>query len=224
MGRSASTSVAATSRVRATAWGFAVGSALFALGVPLSLASGLSPAVAGWTFFAGSVFFTTAALLQLLTSRDALEPVDAGAGPSWFGAVLRPRTTDWTASALQLIGTLAFNVSTFRAALDSAGSDVSYQLVWRPNLVGSILFLVSSGMAFAPEVRQRRHDHVRDRSWTIGALNLLGSVFFGLSAAGAYLLPASNELLNARWANGGTLTGAVCFLVGALLLLPRRQP
>jgi LPXTG-motif cell wall-anchored protein len=26
-----------------------------------------------------------------------------------------------------------------------------------------------------------------------------------------------------RWSNGGTLLGALCFLAGALLLLPRRR-
>lgn len=211
-----------TARRRATAWGFVVGSALFAAGVPLSETSGLSPALAGWTFFAGSLFFTTAAALQLLTSREELPPIDAAGGREWFTALLRPRTADWTASALQFLGTLAFNVSTYQAAVDAAGTTGPYDLVWRPNAVGSVLFLVSSGMAFAPEVRRRRHLHVRDRSWAIAALNLLGSLFFGLSALGAYLVPGTAALLNVQWANGGTFLGAACFLVGAALLLPPR--
>lgn len=200
-----------------------VGSALFALGVPLSLMSRLSPAVAGWTFFLGSVFFTGAGWLQFLSSREKLPPPPDGTGRGWFGAILRPRTADWTASALQLLGTLAFNISTFRAAVDAAGGTGPYALVWRPDLLGSILFLVASGMAYAPEVRRRRHTHVRDRSWAIAALNMLGSVAFGFSAVGAYLVPADDQLLNTRWANGGTLFGAVCFLAGAALLVPPRS-
>jgi hypothetical protein len=207
-----------------TAVGFMVGSALFAVGVPLSLGTSLSPAVAGWTFFAGSVFFTAAAFLQFLTSREGLEPPEGAEHRSaWLAAVARPRTLDWTASAVQLLGTLAFNVTTLRAALDAAGTGgASPELVWRPDAFGSVLFLVSSGLAFAPEIRWRRHRHARDRSWAIAALNLTGSVFFGASAIGAYPLPGTDMLLSTAWSNGGTLAGAICFFAGAALLVPRR--
>lgn len=46
---------------------------------------------------------------------------------------------------------------------------------------------------------------------------MTGSVFFGLSAVGAYILPVSGDLVSQAWANGGTFLGAVCFLVAALL-------
>jgi len=211
---------AATRRVTATAWGFIAGSALFAVGVPLSLDTALSPAVAGWVYFAGSVLFTSAGLLQFLSSRDDTEP--AGDTPaSWWHWAARPRTADWTASAIQLVGTLAFNVTTLRAALDAAGTHhTSAEVVWRPDAVGSVLFLVSSAIAFAPEVRWRRHRHARDRSWAIGAVNLLGSVLFGVSAVGAQTTSAGS-LVSLWWANVGTFLGAACFLVGAWLLLPR---
>jgi hypothetical protein len=52
--------------------------------------------------------------------------------------------------------------------------------------------------------------------------NLLGSIAFGVSAVASYVIPATGELRNAERANLGTLVGAVCFLVGALLLLPER--
>jgi hypothetical protein len=73
-----------------------------------------------------------------------------------------------------------------------------------------------------PDVRRHRHGHARDRSWAISTLNMVGSIFFGFSAIGAYVVPATNDLLNARWSNGGTLLGAICFLVGAWLVIPRR--
>ena len=210
--------------LRLTGWGFAIGSTLFAVGVPLSLLPDASPALAGWTFFLGSIFFTAAAATQLMISARGLPdpPPEAAAHGAWFSRLIRPRTADWTASALQFAGTLLFNLSTFRSALDAAGAQTSYDLIWRPDLAGSILFLDSSAMAFAPEVRRRRHGHARDRSWTIGALNMGGSVFFGFSAIGAYLVPSTNDLLNAQWSNGGTLLGALCFLVGSVLLIPSR--
>jgi hypothetical protein len=49
-----------------------------------------------------------------------------------------------------------------------------------------------------------------------GWLNLLGSVFFAASAVGAYLLPATGDLMSLFWANLGTFLGAGCFLVAAL--------
>jgi drug/metabolite transporter (DMT)-like permease len=93
--------------------------------------------------------------------------------------------------------------------------------VWAPDAIGSVLFLVASGIALAPQVRARRHGHARDRSWAIAALNMLGSVFFGLSAIGAYTLPSTDQLLSVSWSNWGTFLGAICFLWGAVLLLPR---
>ena len=73
------------------------------------------------------------------------------------------------------------------------------QQVWRPDAIGSVLFLVSSAIALAPEVRRRRHDHVRTRSWAIAALNMLGSVFFGLSAIGAWTVPSTGAWSRCRW-------------------------
>jgi hypothetical protein len=208
--------------LRPTAIGFASGSLAFALGVPLSLDTALNPAVAGWTFFLGSLLFTSAATLQFLMSAAELPELELATQHRW-AMLARPRTTDWTASAIQLVGTLEFNVTTLRAALDAAGTgSATAQLVWRPDAIGSVLFLVSSGIALAPEVRRRRHGHARDRSWAIASLSMLGSVFFGLSAIGAYVSPTTGDLLSVRWSNGGTLLGALCFLTGALLLLPRR--
>ena len=209
--------------LRPSAIGFALGSLAFAIGVPLSLDTALNPAVAGWTFFLGSVLFTSAATMQFLMSAAELPELELAAEHRW-ARLARPRTTDWTASAVQLVGTLEFNVTTLRAALDAAGTgSATAQMVWRPDAIGSVLFLVSSAIAVAPEVRRRRHGHARDRSWAIAALNMLGSVFFRLSAIGAYISPTTGDLLIMRWSNVGTLLGALCFLAGAVLLLPRRR-
>lgn len=211
-----------TSALRATSWMgwlFVVGSACFAIGVPVSLSS-WAPIVAAVIFFIGSIFFTSASTIQL---RLAWRAGDGGASLSRRQALLS-RAPAWTSAWIQWIGTLAFNVTTFWGAVAASGEQaVANQVIWRPDAVGSVLFLVSSAIALMPDVRRHRHGHARDRSWTISALNMLGSVFFGLSAVGAYIAPDSNELLNARWSNGGTLLGAVCFLVGAWLLIPRRR-
>ena len=53
---------------------------------------------------------------------------------------------------------------------------------------------------------------------------MLGSVAFGVSAVAAYVGPATGEVRNAELSNLGTLIGALCFLIGAILLLHRRGP
>ncbi len=58
----------------------------------------------------------------------------------------------------------------------------------------------------------------------IAKLNLLGSVAFGLSAAAAFTLPTTGEVANIRLVNLGTFVGAVCFFVGAALMLPEVGP
>ena len=211
------------SSLRATAWMgwlFVIGSACFAVGVPMSLNTSWSPTVSAATFFIGSIFFTSASSVQLkLAWRAGADAENA----TTLGAMLS-RAPAWTSSWIQWIGTVFFNVTTVAAWIDVAGLDaVSNQVIWRPDALGSILFLVSSGIALMPDVRRHRHGHARNRSWTISSLNMVGSIFFGVSAIGAYIVPASNELLNASWANSGTFLGALCFLVGAWLVIPRRH-
>jgi hypothetical protein len=111
-----------------------------------------------------------------------------------------------------------FNVTTFAALLDVPPAQVD-RVIWRPDAIGSVCFLVASVIAFAEAGHRWWSWRPRERDWQITALNLLGSVFFGFSAVGAYALP-SGDLLDAAWANGGTFLGAVCFLVASILMLP----
>ena len=60
----------------------------------------------------------------------------------------------------------------------------------------------------------------RSLSWRIVALNLLGSVFFGISAIASWIEPASGEPVSARITNAGTALGGLCFLVAAIALMP----
>jgi H+/gluconate symporter-like permease len=55
-------------------------------------------------------------------------------------------------------------------------------------------------------------------------LNMVGSVFFGVSAITSFILPDTGEVLNADATNATTFLGAVCFLVGGALLMPRGEP
>ena len=52
-------------------------------------------------------------------------------------------------------------------------------------------------------------------------MNLVGSVAFGVSAVASYVKP-NGQLVSLALTNLGTFVGAVCFLAGAVLLLPER--
>jgi hypothetical protein len=87
--------------------------------------------------------------------------------------------------------------------------------------LGSICFLVSSWLAWAEECDGSFAWRPSRISWWITALNLFGSVAFGVSAVASYVT-SSGQLLSLALTNLGTFVGAVCFLVGAILLLPER--
>jgi hypothetical protein len=94
--------------------------------------------------------------------------------------------------------------------------------VWTPDSLGSICFLVASGLAWAEVSHGLWSWRPRSLSWLITALNLLGSVAFGASAVASYVVSASDQPRNVTLMNLGTFVGALAFLVGAVLLLPER--
>ena len=198
---------------------FMVGSFCFALGSVPGYVSLVGAGADGVTFFVGSLFFTTAAYLQFVevvntgtterTSSDRLRLV------SW-----EPSRIDWLATTIQLVGTLFFNVTTFRAMIQSLDAEPADLLTWRPDAIGSVCFLVASWLAYAEAGHRWVSWAPSDIGWRISALNLGGSIFFGLSAIGAYVVPATGELLSTSLANSGTFLGAIGFLIGAALLLP----
>ena len=91
--------------------------------------------------------------------------------------------------------------------------------MWRPDALGSIAFLVASGLAWMDAVNDGA-GMARTRDWWIAAANMLGSIAFGVSAVAAYVVPSTGDVWNAEVSNLGTLLGAICFLIGAILLLP----
>jgi hypothetical protein len=199
---------------------FAVGSLLFAVG---SVPAYVSAAGARWdsvTYFVGSLFFTSAAFLSYREAVDAAPGAQDPGHRRFF--VVQPRRIDWWATAVQLAGTLYFNVSTGVAMAANLTAQAAHQHVWRPDAVGSVCFLVASALAWYEVCHGWAAWRPRLWSWWITLLNLLGSVAFGVSAVAGYISPVTGQLRNAERANLGTLVGAVCFLAGAVLLLPER--
>lgn len=205
------------------AWLFIIGSSLFALGALPVYSDAVGLRLCAFTFFTGSLFFTGAAFLQYREAVDTL-PGRAGSRRRTFW-VWAPKNLAWLACAVQLAGTLWFNWSTANALRVNLAAAEADQRVWRPDALGSIAFLVASLLALRDASRGVVAGQPRPRVWLISVINLVGSVAFGVSAGAAYVIPSSGDVLNAELSNLGTLTGAVCFLSGAILLLPRdRRP
>jgi hypothetical protein len=131
-----------------------------------------------------------------------------------------PDDRNWLAAASQFPGTLFFNISTFAALASNATASEADRSVWRPDLFGSVLFLVASTYGILAVSGRLLRWNPASLPWRIAWINMLGSVLFMASALASYVLPATNEVLNIRVSVAGTLLGAVCFLVGAALMLP----
>lgn len=184
-----------------------VGSTCFAVGAFPPYSSNVPAQAVGITFFVGSVFFTSAGLTQLQQVRR--DPGDRRV---------------WWATVIQLVGMVFFNVNTFRAAFVSVPSGEVNRLIWAPDFYGSVAFLVASHLAWLAVCQRIWCVQRESADWWIAALNYAGSIFFMLSAIGAYTLPASGDVVNVVWANAGTFIGALGFLLGGYLLLPARMP
>lgn len=175
-----------------------------------------------WVFFVGSLFFTSAAWLQWL---EALNGDVAWAfgdeAPRvwrWFGWC--PHNLGYLASAVQLVGTIMFNFNTADAMIAGLSWEGEDLLVWTPDMVGCVCFLVASALAYA-EVSQGVWSFApRSISWWIAVINLLGSVAFQASALYSVATPepaAGSALFRATFF---TAAGGICFLVGSYLMVP----
>lgn len=202
---------------RTECWGFAIGSTLFAVGSAPGFAGWAGSAVSNSSFFVGSWFFTFAAFVQLQLCgrlRGVARPI---AGSQQAGRDVH--ISEWLSAAVQLVGTVAFNVST-GAALVVHSIVKTDRFVWRPDVYGSIAFLISSGLAVYAVRLYRRRDEPDAPRWPATILNTVGSIAFGFSAIGAYV-DASGEPIAPLLDQGGTFIGALCFLAASLISLPR---
>jgi hypothetical protein len=195
-------------RVRASAelwmaWAFGLGSTCFLVGpIPVYLQL-VGPRADAVTFFVGSVLFTTGGGLQTWLAASG-RGLDAARRAAWWAALV------------QSLGTLFFNVTTFRA-LQVTLSDPDYdKLVWRPDAYGSICFLVSGVIAYRASARDGWLPLRRGPGWWQPGVNLLGCIFFGIAAVAGYVVGSSSSMLHQAAANVTTAAGAACFLACAV--------
>jgi hypothetical protein len=185
------------SRERWMAGCFALGSTCFLIGPFPGYAQLVGESADAITFFVGSILFTAGGGLQ-----------------SWLAWA--KRGAGWWAAIVQSAGTLFFNVTTYQAMHTALTSSEYNKLVWRPDWRGSICFLVSGAIAYRASARRGWLPARGGPGWWQAGVNLLGCVFFGISAVAGYVVPSTGSMLDQAAANWNTALGAACFLACAL--------
>jgi hypothetical protein len=177
---------------RWVAVGFAIGSVCFLVAPFPGFLELVGARADAWVFFVGSLFFTAAAGLELLHATAGGQHRDA----------------TWWSAAIQFAGTLFFNLSTGDVLRSDLSTHQEDRLVWAPDVFGSACFLISGVLAYRVSTSPR----------TMPAINLAGCVFFGIAAVASYVVPDTGSILDLAAANWTTALGALCFLVGAVML------
>ncbi len=205
---------------------FALGSLLFMLGSALSLLpAGAAPPTAAinMVFAAGSVPFTLAAYLQHFQAANAPEfTPDPGDHPGRRTISLigwHPRSAGWWSTLTQFVGTIDFNFNTFDALRAPDGWLAQDLVIWVPGMLGSVMFLISSYLAFVETSHSYWSWRPASLDWQIVFANLAGSVAFMTASTLAYVPPGREAAWIGDVANVHLFVGALGFLVGAALMI-----
>jgi hypothetical protein len=209
---------------------FIIGSTCFAVASaasiwPASLPAALTAArVINGIYFVGSLFFTAAAWLQLLESVNGdVSDIDPAAGTRrsrWRWLAWKPHNAGYLASLIQFAGTLLFNFNTADAMITGLGWVEQDVLIWAPDVIGSVCFLVASYLAMIEISHSFWSFEPRQTSWWIAIINLAGCVGFQLSAFISFYPPHPGSAVLGWMAALLTFIGAGCFFVASYLMIP----
>ena len=203
---------------------FMIGSVCFVAGSVVSLyfAHSFTSLAINMTFFVGSLFFTAAAYGQYLEviNADITNEAYLSAGKTeWIWWAWRSKNLGFMASATQLAGAFLFNLNTFNCFYEGLSYIAMDIVIWLPNLIGSILFLIAAFFAWLEIFHDKQVKAFYSATWWIVWINLLGSILFQRSAFRSFIHVDSGELVNEVIALNATMYGAICFFIGAYLLI-----
>jgi hypothetical protein len=182
---------------------FAAGSTCFVIGPTTTYTRWVGGPADALTFFGGSILFTLGGLTQCALAAPERDLSPTG------------RAT-WRSAWIQSVGTLLFNVMTLEAITVGPTSRRYDWVVWPPNLIGSVCFLLSGAILYRHSPRRGVFPQRRDEGWWEASVNLLGCVLFGVSAGAGFVVGTAGAELSESYANWTTTLGAGCFLLCAL--------
>lgn len=204
---------------------FTAGGILFVLGAAFAQLGSGNPLQSATLYFAGGLFFNTGAYASLLQTINAPRRA-IGAGSlvtqRWRWWSYEPMQIDWVSTFVLFAGTLVFGVNLLDSFLHGLSVQQTNRLIWTPDIIGCLLFLVSGHLALVEVSHGRPGLRVRSLGWWIVAVDQLGSVLFMVSALADFTDPHTGNPLNVAIANWGTMTGAACFCIGGVLQLFER--
>jgi hypothetical protein len=199
---------------------FLVGGSLFAIGAALSQAHIGGPRLAAVVYMVGGVFFSTGGYSSVLLAINAPHRRRGGGwvrGP-WRWWAREPTNFDYLAAVTLFVGTLVFAVNLIDSLLGELTPTQVDRLVWNPDVIGCLLFLISGHLAMIdicgswfPWTHGKRL-RSENLGWWIVFVNQVGSVLFMVSAVASFVR-ADGDMIAVGIANWGTLTGALCFAV-----------
>lgn len=216
---------AATARrlVRINAVGataFVAGGSLFALGALLAQAGVGSPRLPAVVFLVGGVFFTTGGYVTVLQVANAPRGATADGAVRagrWRWWSTEPGRLDWASAVALFVGTLYFGASLLAALIGDLTIAQLHRLVWSPEVVGCVLFLLSGHLALTEMHRDRPPGRRADLGWWIAVVNQVGSALFMAAAIAAFVRPSTGDELAVGIANWSTFAGAACFAIAGVM-------
>jgi len=204
---------------------FFLGGGLFSLGAVLSEVGSTPALTLNWIFLAGGFFFSSgayAALVQELNSPRGIDEDGALTENRWRWWAYEPIRTGWVAAFLLFCGTLAFAISLLDVFINGLATQQINRLIWAPEMVGCVLFLVSGHIGLIEVCHGRFRLLPRSLGWWIVVVNQIGSWLFFASGLAAFVRPVTGEVISVDVINWGTALGAACFSVAGLAQLFER--
>jgi hypothetical protein len=206
--------VIANRRLELTNWvaatAFVIGGSLFCVGALLAQAHIGGPRLAGVVFLAGGVFFTTGGCTSVLLVANSR-------GGRWRWWSFELGRVDWASAFVLFVGTLYFGISLLAALIGDLTTAQEHRLVWSPEVIGCVLFLVSGHLALIQLRRERRQGRGSDLGWWIAVINQVGSALFMAAAIAAFVRPTTGDELAVGLANWSTFAGAACFAAAGIM-------
>jgi len=204
---------------------FFLGGALFTLGALLAQYDGAPLPTIDWTFLIGGFWFSTGAYVALVQELNSPRKIgDDGTllARTWRWWAYEPHRPGWVAAFVLFCGTLAFAISLINAFLSGLSARQVDRLIWAPEMVGCILFLLSGHIAILEVCHGRFRLMTSSLGWWIVVVNQIGSWLFLLSGLAAFVRPVTGEVISVGLINWCTALGAACFSAAGLAQLFER--
>ena len=171
-----------------------------------------------WTFLVGGFFFSTgayAALVQEINSPRGIDEDGALAENRWRWWAYEPQPAGLDGGVRAVLRHPGLRDQPGRRVPRHGWTTRQIdRLVWAPEMVGCVLFLVSGHIGIIEVCHGRFRLMPRRLGWWIVIVNQIGSWLFLLSGLAAFVRPVTGEVISVAVINWGTALGAACFSAG----------